>query len=685
MKKRILSAVAITGVTILAASAQPFPFRDTTLPFELRARDIVARLSLEEKVGQMLHAAPAIPHLSIPAYNWWNEALHGVARTPFPVTCYPQAIGMAATWDTASLRLMAHFTAVEGRAVHNKATALGRTNEEYLGLTYWTPNVNIFRDPRWGRGQETYGEDPCLTTHMGLAFVSGLQGNHPKYLKAAACAKHFALHSGPEPTRHSDNVHTSDYDLWDTYLPVFRALVTTGGVAGVMCAYNAYRDQPCCANDLLMNEILRKQWGFSGYAVSDCWALSDFFQFHHTHPDARHSALDALLHGTDMECGNSVYTALLEATKSGAVREEHLNTALQRLFLIRLRLGMFDPAHAVPYALTPASALEAPEHRAHALKMARQSIVLLKNENNTLPLRKNLRKIAVIGPNADNATALLGNYHGTPTTVTTVLQGIRDKVGAKTEVWYEKALEFADDTVDDLLQTRFNDLALRTSDADAIIFVGGISPELEGEDLKVKIKGFHGGDRTTIHLPETQTALLQYLKSTGKPIVFVLLTGSAVAIPWEGDNLPAIVNAWYGGQSGGSAVADVLFGDYNPAGRLPVTFYRSDTDLPDFKNYDMANRTYRYFRGQPQYPFGYGLSYTVFRYSRLQLPRSVVSGQPLTVTATVKNAGKMDGEEVVQVYVSHPDWPGRAPVQALKAFRRIALRAGESRTVSFTL
>ncbi len=684
--KTVLIAIGmLAGSAVFAQANKNIPFWDTNLTFQQRADDIVGRLTLDEKVAQMLHAAPAIPQFGIPACNWWNEALHGVARTPFPVTSFPQAIGMAATWDTASLRMMAHYTALEGRAVHNKAIALGRTHEEYLGLTYWTPNINIFRDPRWGRGQETYGEDPFLTAALGTAFVQGLQGDDPKYLKAAACAKHFAVHSGPELTRHSDNFNTSDYDLWDTYLPAFRALVTKAGVAGVMCAYNAYRAQPCCANDLLMNDILRKQWNFTGYAVSDCWAVADFYGYHKTHPDALHSAVDALFHGTDLECGNSTYKTLLDAAKTGLVEEADLDTSLRRLFIIRLRLGMFDPVSMVPYAQTPESVLEAPAHKAHALKMARQSIVLLKNENNTLPLGKKLKKIAVLGPNAADTTVFLGNYNGTPSRVVSVLQGIRDKVGADAEVVYEEAIPFTRDSVDENLRTDFKDLARRMRDADVIIFAGGISPQLEGEALKVEIKGFSGGDRTTIRLPETQTELLRHLKATGKPVIFVLMTGSAIAMLWENDNIPAILNAWYGGQSAGTAIADVLFGDYNPAGRLPVTFYRSDADLPDIKNYDMANRTYRYFRGMPLYPFGYGLSYTIFRYSRLGVPRTVAAGNPLTVSVTVKNTGKMDGEEVVQLYLSHPDAPGKAPIQALKGFQRIALRAGESRRVAFTL
>ncbi|HNN71056.1 MAG TPA: glycoside hydrolase family 3 N-terminal domain-containing protein, partial [Ferruginibacter sp.] len=426
-----------------AQTGKAFPYWDPSLPIEERVNDLIGRLTLEEKIAQMLNATPAVPRLGIPAYDWWNEVLHGVARTPFNVTSYPQAIGMAATWDTNSMARMGDFSAMEGRAIHNRALEMNRTGDRYLGLTYWTPNINIFRDPRWGRGQETYGEDPFLTSMLARAFVHGLQGDDPKYLKAAACAKHFAVHSGPEPTRHSDNFNPSAYDLWDTYLPAFRELVVNAKVAGVMCAYNAINTQPCCANDLLMNDILRNQWKFTGYVTSDCWAVDDFFRFHKTHKDAASSAIDALVHGTDVECGNSVYRTLLDAVKNGQIKEEQLDVSLRRLFTIRFRLGMFDPNSMVKYAQAPLSLLEAPAHQAHALKMAQQSIVLLRNENNTLPLKKTIKKIAVIGPNADNKLAVLGNYNGTPSRVVSILDGIREKIGARAEVIYEKAVNYA--------------------------------------------------------------------------------------------------------------------------------------------------------------------------------------------------------------------------------------------------
>ena len=817
--------VLITSLSFESAdrASKEYPFRDPSLPVEERVDDLVSRLTLEEKVAQMLNAAPAIERLGIPAYDWWNEVLHGVARTPYRVTVYPQAIGMAATFDTASLSQMGHFSALEGRAVYNKAVKEGKAGQRYLGLTYWTPNINIFRDPRWGRGQETYGEDPYLTAKLGHAFVNGLQGNDPKYLKAAACAKHYAVHSGPEPSRHVFNADVSPYDLWDTYLPAFEELVVDANVVGVMCAYNAFRDQPCCASDLLMNDILRNQWQFTGYVTSDCWAIDDFFKNHKTHPDAASASADAVMHGTDLDCGTDAYMGLIKAVKDGIISERQIDVSVKRLFTIRFRLGLFDPVEMVKFAQTPESVLESEPHRDHSLKMARQSIVLLKNERNTLPLKKNLKKIAVIGPNADNDIAVLGNYNGIPSEIVTALEGIKAKVGDGVEVVYEKASTFTKDTllvytnvsqqynfegqpgfkaeyfdntelkgspvightgpglelnwqegeavignirardfsarfttdykasetgdvvfevegddgyrffvdgkeqleawtrnrwgakniriktekgrtyrlvveynqqqgkgsialrVGNFQRTDFKALARRVRDADAIVYVGGISPQLEGEEMKVNEPGFDGGDRTTILLPAVQTETLKALKSTRKPVVFVMMTGSAIAMPWEAENIPAIINAWYGGQSAGAAIADVLFGDYNPAGRLPVTFYKNDSDLPDFNDYSMENRTYRYFKGAPQWGFGYGLSYTTFQYDQLEIPESVNVHSPAEVRVRVTNTGKRDGEEVVQLYVSRSVDGQRTPLRAMKGFNRIMVRAGESKTITFTL
>ena len=822
--KRTLSIALLFLATVSSAQEyKSFPMWDYNLSFEQRVNDLISRLTLEEKVHQMLNATPAIPRLGILAYDWWNETLHGVARTPYHVTSYPQAIGMAATWDSNSLYRMADYSAMEGRAIQNLAIQQGKTNDRYLGLTYWTPNINIFRDPRWGRGQETYGEDPFLTAMMARAFVRGLQGEDPKYLKAAACAKHFAVHSGPEPSRHVDNFDPSTYDLWDTYLPAFKELITKANVAGVMCAYNAVNTQPCCANDLLMNDILRKQWRFNGYVTSDCWAIDDFFKFHKTHKDPITSAVDAVMHGTDIECGTSVYYTLLDAVKQGLITEAQIDVSLRRLFTIRYRLGMFDPPSMVKYTNAPASTLEASEHKALALKMAQQSIVLLKNQNNTLPLQKTIKKIAIVGPNADNRVAVLGNYNGVPSEIVTVLDGIKAKLGGNAEVMYERGTTFINDTLlvyadvsnqfgwegkqgfkaeyfsnrelkgepvatrtessvdhfwqegetvvgnlmatdfsaryttnytavtdgsitfevdgDDAYKliingkdainawtrnrmgaityklktqkdsvykmvleywqgagkanirlragnferTDFTALANGIKDADAIVYVGGISPQLEGEEMPVNAPGFNGGDRTTIALPAVQTQMMKALQTTGKPVVFVMMTGSAIALPWEDENIPAIVNAWYGGQSAGTAIADVLFGDYNPAGRLPVTFYRSDSDLPGFSDYSMKGRTYRYFKGEALYPFGYGLSYSTFTYTNLKLPAAVTKGKNTTVSVQVTNTGKMNGEEVAELYVSNQNKNIHAPIKSLKGFQRIALKAGETKTVTFSL
>jgi len=651
------------------------------LPIDKRVNDLVSRLTLEEKVGQMLNSAPAVDRLGIPAYNWWNEGLHGVARTPFKVTVYPQAIGMAATFDKNSLHQMADYTAEEGRAINNESIKNGN-RKIYLGLTYWTPNINIFRDPRWGRGQETYGEDPYLTGALGKAFVTGLQGNDPKYLKAAACAKHYAVHSGPESSRHEFDAEISDYDLWDTYLPAFHNLVVNAKVAGVMCAYNAFKGQPCCGNDLLMNNILRNEWNFTGYVTSDCGAIDDFYLRHKTSKDAESAAADAVLHGTDVECGNVTYKTLVNAVKDGKLTEQQLDISVKRLFTIRFRLGMFDPPEMVKYAQIGTDVLESPQHKSHALKMARQAIVLLKNDGNTLPLSRNLKKIAVIGPNADNALSILGNYNGSPSQLVTALQGIKTKLGLGTEVIYKKGTDFIGDPD---TKPDFTALADSVKDADAIIFVGGISPQLEGEEMRVNKAGFSGGDRTSIALPEVQTQLLTALQATGKPVVFVMMTGSALAIPWEAEHVPAILNAWYGGQDAGTAIADVIFGDYNPAGRLPVTFYKSDSDLPSFTDYSMNNRTYRYFTGKPLYGFGYGLSYSSFKYDELNIPLNIHTGKKVTVSVKVTNTGKMDGEEVSELYVSHLGLKIKTPIKALKGFERTFIKAGESKVIRFEL
>jgi beta-glucosidase len=820
------SLLATRPTPLRASKAADYPFQNPDLPIDQRVDDLVGRLTLPEKVSQMLNNSPAIDRLGIPAYNWWNEALHGVARTSLKTTVFPQAIGMAATFDKDAMLQMATITSDEARAVHQEFVRRGERGI-YQGLTFWTPNINIFRDPRWGRGQETYGEDPYLTGQMGSALVKGFQGDDPKYLKVTACAKHFAVHSGPESLRHVYNAKISDYDLWDTYLPAFRDLIVDAKVAGVMCAYNAYASQPCCGSDILMTNILYKKWNFKGYVTSDCDGLNDFWQNHKTDPDAATAAANAVLHGTDIECATGklfTYNSLLESVQKKLITEQQLDVSVKRLYKIRFQLGMFDPVERVKYAQIPMSVVESAPHQAHALKMARESVVLLKNEKNTLPLRKNLKKIAVLGPNADNESVQLGNYNGFPTDIVTPLEGIKAKLGKDTEVTYVQGVDYASNTVYEPLDinknlsyngqrgfhaeyfkgtnlegtpvaTRQEDglnrylpnvkmeivpglpsenisaryvttftpekteqLALqitgddgyrlfvdnklvmdfwnghgvstnehilnvtagqkielkieylqnvsrtilkftgahivpmnaanilaKVKDADAIIFVGGISPKLEGEEMNVKVPGFSGGDRTSIALPTVQTDLMKVLHTTGKPVVFVMMTGSAIATPWEAANLPAIVNSWYGGQAAGTALADVLFGDYNPSGRLPVTFYKSETQLPAFDNYSMEGRTYRYFKGAPLYPFGHGLSYTSFKYSNLKVLSKPQTGKPITVSVDVQNTGQRAGDEVVQLYVKHPSVQSRVALHALEGFRRITLPVGAKKTLQFTL
>lgn len=682
MKKlKLAQLIFIYTLSCFSLFGQNHPFQNTSLPIEERVSDLVSKLTLEEKVSQMLNNTPAIERLNIPSYNWWNECLHGIGRTDYKVTVFPQAIGMAAAWDKYLMKEVATAISDEGRAIYNDASSKGN-REIYYGLTYWTPNINIFRDPRWGRGQETYGEDPYLTGTLGKSFVGGLQGDDPKYLKAAACAKHYAVHSGPENTRHSFNTFVTTYDLWDTYLPAFRDLVEDANVAGVMCAYNAYSGQPCCANNLLMQEILRDKWHFTGYVTSDCGAIDDFYRFHKTHPEAKYAAADAVYNGTDIDCGNEAYKALVDAVKSGIITESQLDVSLKRLFTIRFRLGMFDPASDVKYSQINTSVLESQKHKDLALKMTRESIVLLKNENNTLPLSKKLKKVAVIGPNADNEVSVLGNYNGFPTEIVTPYKAIKNKLKG-TEVVLEKGIDFV--KAPENGQSDITALAKRFKDVDVVIFVGGISPELEGEEMPVKIEGFTGGDRTSIKLPKVQTDLMKALVAENIPTVFVMMTGSAIATEWESQNIPAILNAWYGGQDAGTAIADVLFGDYNPAGRLPVTFYAKDSDLPPFNSYEMKNRTYRYFDGQVLYPFGYGLSYTKFEYAPIQMPSTVKTGENVKVSVNVKNTGKVEGEEVVQLYMSYPGTKELKPLYALKGFERITLKAGETKTVEFEL
>jgi len=660
-------------------TASDYPFRNPALTVEQRAADLVSRLTLDEKVAQMLNNTPAIERLNIPPYNWWNECLHGIAWSGYKVTVYPQAIAMAAGWDVNAIRQMGDYTAEEGRAIYNLSQAKG-DYRIFHGLTFWTPNINIFRDPRWGRGQETYGEDPFLTANLGKNFVEGLQGTDKTYLKAAACAKHYAVHSGPEPKRHTFDISVSSYDLWDTYLPAFKQLVETK-VAGVMCAYNAFEGQPCCGNNKLMVDILRKDWGFKGYVTSDCGAIDDFFKTHKTSADAESASADAVFHGTDVECGKDAYLTLKKGVEDGVIPESQIDVSLRRLFEIRFRLGMFDPPAKVPYSRIDSTALEAKAHKDLALKMSRQSVVLLKNDG-TLPVKKeNLKKIALLGQNINNPNVQLGNYNGTPSRIITPLDGLKDELGENVQIYADTVIGYYGAT-----PASFASTLDKIKDADLIIYVGGISPHIEGEERNLKAPGFLDGDRTSIMLPQVQTDLLKALKSTGKPVIFVMMTGGAIAIPWESQNINAIINSWYGGEFAGKAIADVIFGNYNPSGHLPVTFYASDSDLPNFEDYHMTNRTYKYFTGKPLYPFGYGLSYTKFAYAwGIKPQKEYAANGTIECSLKIKNTGTRDGDEVAQVYIKYPKTGKVLPLKELRYFERKTIAKGNSEEIKVSI
>jgi beta-glucosidase len=652
----------------------PEIWKDPSQPLDARVKDLVCRMSLAEKVQQMRNAAPAIPRLGVPAYNYWNECLHGVARAGV-ATVFPQAIGMAATWDTALIHQEADVIATEARAKNNRYRELHHGDSaQYHGLTFWTPNINIFRDPRWGRGQETYGEDPFLTARLGVAFIRGLQGDDPKYIKAMACAKHFAVHSGPEPARHRFDAEPPERDFYETYLPQFEAAVREGHVGAVMGAYNSVFGKPACANPLLLTGLLRNQWGFDGHVVSDCGAIYDIYGNHRFASTPEEAAADAVKAGDDLCCGTD-YNSLMRAAKDGLVSAGEIDTALGRVLKARFQLGMFDPPSMVPYAQIPFSENNSPEHEALSLEVARESMVLLKNDG-LLPLdRGKIKRIAVIGANAHSLPVLLGNYNGQPSSPVTILDGIQSVAGTNIGIIYEPgcplAMSDGSEQPDAAALTKAVEAA---NSADVVIYVGGISPKLEGEEMPVHYDGFSGGDRTRIELPPVQETLLKMLKAAGKPIVFVNCSGSAMAIPWEAANLPAILQAWYPGEEGGRAVAEVLFGDVNPAGRLPVTFYRSTADLPAFEDYSMSNRTYRYFNGQPLFAFGHGLSYTKFDYSNPGIDEPFYSpGDTMKLSFTLKNTGARAGDEVAQVYFRHVNPALTQPKLALCGFVRVHL------------
>ncbi|MEN3332254.1 MAG: beta-glucosidase [Blastocatellia bacterium] len=671
-----VTLLLIFSLSLLAQTNQPLPkYKNPRLPVEERVNDLVSRMTLEEKVSQMIDRAPAIQRLGIPAYNWWNESLHGVARAGV-ATVFPQAIGLAAMWDTDLMWRVADVISTEARAKHHEAARQGNF-DRYKGLTMWSPNINIFRDPRWGRGQETYGEDPYLTARLGVQFVKGLQGNDPKYYKVISTPKHYAVHSGPEPERHRFDAVTDPRDLYETYLPAFEACIKEGGADSVMCAYNRYGGEACCASDTLLRKLLRDDWRFKGYVVSDCGAISDIQAGHKLVKTLAEASAMAVKLGTDLSCGQE-YKTLAEAVKRGLISEAEIDVSLRRLFTARFKLGMFDPPEMVAFTKIPMSENDSPAHRQLSLEAARESMVLLKNAGGLLPLKKDLKQIAVIGPTADDPLVLLGNYNGTPSRAVTLLEGIKHKVAPQTTVVYEQGCKLVEAGVSDKA------VAL-AAESDVVIFVGGITPRLEGEEMNVPLEGFHGGDRTDIRLPKVQEELLKALGATGKPLVLVMTSGSALAVNWANENVPAIIQTWYPGEEGGTALADVLFGDANPAGRLPVTFYKSIEQLPPFEDYRMAGRTYRYFTGAPLYPFGYGLSYTRFTYSKLEVPKRAKTGANVTVKVRVTNAGKLAGDEVVQLYVKDVKATVPVPLRALQGFKRIHLQPGQSQVVSFTL
>ncbi len=800
------------------------PYLDTSLDIDTRVNDLVSRMTLDEKISQMRNEAPAIDRLGVPAYNWWSEGLHGVARAGL-ATVFPQAIGLGATWDEDLMLNVASVISDEARAKHHEFVRRGK-RFLYQGLTLWSPNINIFRDPRWGRGQETYGEDPYLTGRMGVQFIKGLQGDDPNYLKTVATVKHFAVHNGPEPERHFFDANSTQKDFVETYLPQFEMGIKEGKAYSVMCAYNRLNGEACCSSHALLDDLLRKDWEFDGFVVSDCGAIQDIYKFHKLVGTPEEAAAIAVKAGCDLNCGQ-VYDSLGLAVAKGLITEEEIDVSVRRLFKGRYKLGMFDPIESVPYANIPYDIVDQDEHRELALDAARKSMVLLKNENQTLPLSKDLKKVAVIGPNADQWLMLLGNYNGVPADPITPLRGIREKL-PDAEILFAQGSELGEglpmfypipaqdlshdgspglrveyfdngslqapalfEGVDNVLDVNWNDRApredmdddnfsvrwsgqltpdmsgayqlgvistcytrlylndsmiahtpyhfrneygdprLRKSDyipleagqtysiridaiesyadaqvqlvwaqpkpqlatealaaareAEVVIMCMGLTARMEGEEMDVQVDGFRGGDRTKLALPKVQTDLIKEISALGKPVVLVLLNGSAVAVNWEDEHVPAILESWYPGQAAGTAIADVLFGDYNPGGKLPVTFYKTEDDLPPFEDYHMTNQTYRFFSGNPLYPFGHGLSYTSFEFSNVEIRKNEDQDYPITLTVTVSNTGTASGEEVAQVYVKHEDATSDTPIRSLAGFERIHLEAGANTEVEIPL
>lgn len=650
--------------------------------FRQRARELVSQMTLEEKAFQMVHGAPAIERLGVKAYNWWNEALHGVARAG-TATVFPQAIGLAATFDEDFIEEVADAISTEARAKFNLQQQYDDT-DIYKGLTFWSPNVNIFRDPRWGRGHETFGEDPYLTSRMGVRFVEGLQGHDENYMKAAACAKHFAVHSGPEDLRHEFNAVVSRQDLYETYLPAFKALVQEARVEAVMGAYNRTNGEPCCGSKTLLTDILRKEWGFEGHVVSDCWAIRDFHEGHMVTSGELESVSMAVTNGCDLNCGN-LFVYVKQAVEQGMIPEERVDEALVNLFTTRMKLGMFDGKGDTPYDSIPYTVVDSKEMQQLNLRAAQKCVVLLKNQDGLLPLdRSKIKTIGVIGPNADNRKALVGNYEGTASHYYTLLEGIQEYVGDDIRVLASEGCHLYADGISGLSRGRDRNSEVKgVCDAsDVVIMCLGLDSGLEGEEGD-KSNQFASGDKPNLNLPGKQQEILELAAQSGKPVVLVLLSGSALAVNWAQEHIPAILQGWYPGAQGGRAIAQILFGDKNPEGKLPVTFYRSTEELPDFTEYSMKGRTYRYMTGEALYPFGYGLSYTEFEISGVSADVSSVSREGVDITAAIKNTGDREGAETFQVYVKV--CREGTPNPQLKGLKKIHLRPGEEKTVTVHL
>ena len=659
-------------------------YQDESLSFKERAKALVAEMTLEEKVFQTLHWAAAIERLDIKAYNWWNEALHGVARAGV-ATVFPQAIGLAAAFDEDMMEEVGDHVSTEGRAKFNMQQKYGDT-DIYKGLTFWAPNVNIFRDPRWGRGHETYGEDPYLTSRLGVRFIEGMQGKDEKYLKVAACAKHFAVHSGPEDVRHSFNAEVSKQDLYETYLPAFKACVTEAKVETVMGAYNRTNGEACCGSKTLLQDILRDEWGFDGHVTSDCWAIKDFHEGHGLTTSPVESVALAMNNGCDLNCGH-IYVNLLEAVKQGLVTEETLTRAVERLYVSKMRLGIFDDPEHVPYNTIDYSVVDSKEQKEFNLAVAKKTLCLLKNEGAVLPLDKSkLKTVGVIGPNANNRKALIGNYEGTASEYITVLEGIQEYLGDDVRVRYSDGCHLFKNKISGLGREndRIAEVRAVCDESDVVIAVMGLDSGLEGEEGD-QGNEFASGDKPNLELPGLQNAVLQTIYESGKPVVLVLLSGSALAFPWAEEHIPAIVQAWYPGAQGGRAVAQMLFGEYAPEGKLPVTFYRSSEELPAFTDYAMKGRTYRYMENEALYPFGYGLSYTDFALKNVSVSGDeIAKGGSITVKATLANVGDYDGAETVQVYVKAKNVKN-APWFHLKGLKKVRVAKGAEETVELTL